>query len=37
MSGFSNTLKHGWHPDKDKDFKKQVVRFSSFLAATDDC
>ncbi|CAK7220373.1 hypothetical protein SBRCBS47491_004167 [Sporothrix bragantina] len=25
MSGFSNVLKNGWHPDKDKDFKKQVT------------
>ena len=27
MSGFSNVLKNGWHPDKDTDFKKQVVSF----------
>lgn len=25
MSGFSNVLKNGWHPDKDVDLKKQVV------------
>ncbi|CAK7215634.1 hypothetical protein SCUCBS95973_002541 [Sporothrix curviconia] len=25
MSGFSNVLKNGWHPDKDKDFKSQVT------------
>lgn len=25
MSGFSNIVKNGWHPDKNADFKKQVV------------
>ncbi|CAK7269580.1 hypothetical protein SEPCBS57363_003674 [Sporothrix epigloea] len=25
MSGFSNVLKNGWHPEKGQDFKKQVT------------